>query len=192
MSSATEWPERIEAGAGAKPAERAPALSRIVTWQGRVETWLAFLCALVVAFMMLITSGDVVMRYVFNSPITGTFELMEFSLVAVAFLSFAYVQQQRGHITVEFIAERVSPRWRASMDLVVLVIVFPIMLIMVWQTAEQALEAWRTGDVTMGLIKFPLAPAKATVPLGIALLSLRVFSQIVRRVVEIVGAENSG
>jgi len=140
---------------------------------------------------MLITSADVTMRYVFNSPIVGTFELMEFSLAGVAFLSFAYVQQQRGHITVEFIAERVSPRWRASMDLVVLVIVLPILSIMVWQTAEQALEAWRTGDVTMGLIKFPLAPAKATVPFGIAMLGLRVVSQILRRVLEIVGAEHS-
>ncbi len=161
-------------------------MSRLVALQRRIETWLGFLCALIVAFLMFLTAADVMMRSLFNSPIVGAYELTQFSLAGVAFLSFAYVQQHRGHITIEFIAERVSLRARAYMDTIALLILLPVLAIMVWQSGQNAAEAWRVGDVTTGLIQFPIAPAKAMVPLGTTLLALRVVTQLVQNVAGLV------
>ncbi|HVC12486.1 MAG TPA: TRAP transporter small permease [Burkholderiales bacterium] len=56
--------------------------------------------AALLAAMMLLTVGNVVLRYAFNMPIYGTVELTQFLMAAVVFAGFALVTRSRGHIVV--------------------------------------------------------------------------------------------
>lgn len=51
-------------------------------------------------FMMLFITVDVVLRYVFKSPILGSYEIVERVLSITVFSSLAYTQQQKGHLHV--------------------------------------------------------------------------------------------
>lgn len=50
--------------------------------------------AIVITFMMLLTTADVALRYVFNSPLPGVYTLCEMLMVCVVYPAAAYVQQK--------------------------------------------------------------------------------------------------
>ena len=60
--------------------------------------------------LMLITTFDVLGRAFFNKPIPGTLELSEYMLAIIILLGAAYTQQVQGHVGVNFLTSRFSPR----------------------------------------------------------------------------------
>lgn len=60
--------------------------------------------------LMLITTCDVLSRGFFNKPIPGTLELSEYMLAIIILLGAAYTQQVQGHVGVNFLTSRFSPR----------------------------------------------------------------------------------
>jgi len=68
-----------------------------------------------ILFMMAITSIDVVLRYFFNAPLKGAFEMTEISMAMVIFAGMSLATARREHITVNLFESRLSPsarRWQ--------------------------------------------------------------------------------
>ena len=65
-----------------------------------VRRSLGWMVAAALAFMMVLTVVDVTGRFVFNRPIPGSFEVMEFCLAIVVFSALPLVTWDRRHITV--------------------------------------------------------------------------------------------
>ena len=82
------------------------------TEKGPVK-WLAFaldgLSALVLFALMLITCVDVVGRYVFNKPLTGSTELTEMALAIVVFSVFPLISWRGEHVVVDILDNFVPP-----------------------------------------------------------------------------------
>ena len=68
-----------------------------------LENTLAWLSALPVALIVLLTFVDVLGRYLFSSPIRGSMEIIEFSMALVVFTALPLVTLQRGHVSVSLI-----------------------------------------------------------------------------------------
>jgi TRAP-type C4-dicarboxylate transport system permease small subunit len=60
--------------------------------------------------LMLITTCDVLSRSLLNKPIPGTLELSEYMLAIIILLGAAYTQQVQGHVGVDFLTSKFSPR----------------------------------------------------------------------------------
>jgi len=65
-----------------------------------------------ILFMMAITSIDVVLRYFFNAPLRGAFEMTEIGMALVIFAGMSLATARREHITVNLFESRLSPRVR--------------------------------------------------------------------------------
>jgi len=80
-------------------------LSTANTNELRPVKWLAFslntLAALTLFSLMLITCIDVVGRYVFNHPLTGSTELTEIAVGIIVFSAFPIISWRREHIVVD-------------------------------------------------------------------------------------------
>ena len=77
--------------------------SQILNKIGFVTKILSYAAAFVLFGIMLLTTFDVAGRYLFHAPILGVFEVTEFMLVCVVFLSLAYTQSLKGHIEVDIL-----------------------------------------------------------------------------------------
>ena len=139
----------------------------------RVEDWCAGFSGFMIFFMMTLTSVDILLRYLFNSPIPSTYELMELSLPVAAYLPFAFVQRTKGHITIEFVTERLRPETIARLNVVVFAATLGICAIITWRTAIEAVASFRSGEYVFGLIQYPLFPSRAFVTFGIGLMCCR-------------------
>lgn len=84
-----------------------------LTEKGPVK-WLAFslnlLGAITLMALMLITCVDVVGRYVFNSPLTGSTEMTEIAVGIVVFSVFPLISWRNEHVVVDILDRFVSPK----------------------------------------------------------------------------------
>ena len=120
-----------------------------------------FLLGLVAAFllfsMMLITTVDVIGRYVFNAPMRGAFELTELMLVVLIYAGLPLVSRNNEHIVVDVFDRWMSPAMRRALDVIAHLLAGLTLLGMTWLLVRKALRIVENGDVTSTL-KVGLAP----------------------------------
>ena len=112
--------------------------------------------------LMLLTFADVVLRSFFNKPIPGTFEISQYILAVFILLGAAYTQQVKGHVGVDFVTSRLSPRLRAICEIVTTLLSLFIVAVVVWQ-------GWVVGITEKAVsdqLRIPQYPFKLLVAVG--------------------------
>ena len=133
----------------------------------------AGIAAIIVFVMMFLITADVILRYVFNRPLHGTYQLAEFMMVGAVYFGVAYVQSHREHINIDVATSWLPPKGQLTLDIFGQLIGIVIFAIITWQTGRVAWHTWRIADYTMGIVQWPLWPAKAVVALGAGLLCIQ-------------------
>ena len=144
-----------------------------------VEIAFSRITGVVIMAMMLLTATDVIGRYVFNSPIQGSYEITEFMLVAVVFLGIAYVQLVKGHVKVEVATSWLPQRAQLALDIFAYFIGLVMFSLITWQSGIYAWDAFVTKEYTWGLLQLPLWPAKSFVTIGCAFLAIQYLADII-------------
>ena len=80
-------------------------IETIIIWATRIS---GFIAGIVLFGMMMLTTIDVVCRYFFNSSILGVYEITEFMMVCLIFLSLSFAQKLKGHVAVNILVDRFS------------------------------------------------------------------------------------
>lgn len=108
-------------------------------------------------FMMALTFADVIMLYLFNSPIFGALELTEFSMAIVIFLGVVLLTSQEGHITVDLLDNFIPDKIKPIQNVIINLINLSVMVVISGQLWIKAGDAAEYGDRTEYLF-IPLAP----------------------------------
>ncbi len=133
--------------------------------------------------LMLLTVGDVMGRSFFNKPIPGTFELSEYMLAVIVLLGAAYTQQVKGHVGVDFLTSRYSPKTQAVLQTVTTLAGLVIIAILVWQGYLEGLHEKAVSDQ----LRVPQWPFKLLVAVGGLLLWLELLLDFISSVLKIAG-----
>ncbi|MDD3991168.1 MAG: TRAP transporter small permease [Desulfobacteraceae bacterium] len=151
-----------------------PTLTNRLAWLTRS---LNALSAAAVMAMMLLTCADIVLRLM-RWPITGTYELMGF--LAALFVSFALAQTSvdKGHIAVDFLVMRLSPRTQRIVDAVNDAVCIVLFAMVTWQCVIYAAELKASGEVSMTL-QLPVFPVVYGIGAGCAVLCLVLAARVV-------------
>lgn len=129
--------------------------------------------ATVLFLLMILTAVDVSLRYVFNSPVQGTFELTELVMVVTIFFALAYTQSQNSHVSVELLVDLLPQRAQGVIDAVTSLLSFGIIAVIIWQGAVSTHDSVLSGEHS-ALLKIPLFYFKALIPLGALMLDLEI------------------
>jgi TRAP-type C4-dicarboxylate transport system permease small subunit len=122
-------------------------IDRLLKWMQIASTALLWLSMLAGLLMMLHVTADVIGRTFFNHPIAGTLEFASaYYMVAVAFLPWAWVAWNEGHIRVELFTRNLGPRKKAWLDVIVTVLTTVYLSLFTWQTCVRALQSTRAGE----------------------------------------------
>ena len=73
--------------------------------QQRVELLLTYLSAAIILLLMTYVLMEVIMRYVFNSPLPGHLEGAELLLPMIVFFAISYTQAKNDHVGMSLIVE---------------------------------------------------------------------------------------
>lgn len=127
----------------------------------RIFRWLTqalhYVSGLVLIGLMLLTVGDVVGRYGFNRPITGTYELTGLLAALAVFLGYGFAHVTREHITIDLVYEAVSPRVQRVLDLFATAVTVAALVALVWGLRHYA-GRMDAGGYTTSVLKVPIGP----------------------------------
>ena len=128
--------------------------------------------------MMLFVVAAVVARYVFNSPITGDFELVILAAGLIASFSLAYTLVLDGHIRVDIVSSHFPSGLRKALDIVAYVFGLIFWTVATWRSFVYAMTL-RKSNLVSGMLPIPIYPFVFIVALGCAMLCLVFFFRLV-------------
>lgn len=125
--------------------------------------------AVVLIGLMLLTVGDVFLRYFFSAPILGSFELTELTMVALVFSAIPWAAEKKANIKVDLFIYKFSPRIRAVFDSIFCFISLCFIGFCAWYTLPQIIYIWQFGSFSH-MLKIPIFPFYILIAFGFFLL----------------------
>jgi TRAP-type C4-dicarboxylate transport system permease small subunit len=126
---------------------------------GAISSLLARVGALALFLMTLLTTADVIGRYVFNAPIVGAFEITEFLILILIFSFVGYAQAEKSHISVDLLFSRFSRRVQIFVDLFNHSVCLALVGLVAWMGLQQGLELKEVAERSsnLGIPRYPFA-----------------------------------
>ncbi|WP_019153063.1 TRAP transporter small permease [Robertmurraya massiliosenegalensis] len=145
---------------GASALNEASLLQKEKT--GRFETVILFLnnvlhkiSSILLFFLMFLTTADVIGRYFFNKPITGTYELTGLIVAIMIFFSLGSAQIKRDHIEIDFLTNKMPLKMQQILFVISSFVLTVLLLLTTWQLYEYTMRIW-AGNETSGDLGLPL------------------------------------
>lgn len=123
----------------------------------RLESTLGAVSATVLFLMMMVTTVDVIGRYVFNKPLAGGFELTEMMLAALIYCGLPLVSKRREHIVIDTFDPFMSRTVKRYLDVIADLVCFLTLSGIGYLIFRRAARVAEYGDTT-SVLKLPLAP----------------------------------
>jgi TRAP-type C4-dicarboxylate transport system permease small subunit len=124
--------------------------------------------------LMLFTDLDIILRYIFNSPFSGSVEFTEYMMAAIVFLAMAYCGWTGGHIAVDLFDWILN---RPALRFLPAIISFTgaaLFAVVAWQATRETIV---TIDQMSNMLRWPHYPFRFTVAFGSAVFALTMFVQ---------------
>jgi TRAP-type transport system small permease protein len=158
----------------------ADSFERLYRAYGQVLIWLGTLAGIIAFVVMWLIDVNAVTRKLFNAPVPGSFELTEAALVLIVFLGLAYTQQRRGHIRVTLLTRRMPLGLRHFLFILAMLVGAALTAWYAYAAYTFALRSFKLNEQQWGVIVFPVWPVKASIAVGMALLSLQFLLDAIR------------
>jgi TRAP-type mannitol/chloroaromatic compound transport system permease small subunit len=150
-------------------------VDRLSDWVGRTVYWM-------VLAAVLVSSGNAVVRYVFDYSSNAWLELQWYLYTSFFLIGSGYTLLRNEHVRIDIINSRLSPRSRAWIDLLGgLFFLLPMALLIMtlaWPVFTESYALHETSPSANGLLRWPV---KLMIPVGFFLLAAQGVSEIIKR-----------
>ena len=160
-------------------------LSRLIDWinerVGRAVMWLVLVA-------VVISAGNALVRKLFNTSSNALLEIQWYLFAAIFMLAAGYTFLRNEHVRIDILTSRLSPRGQNIVDVIgILFFLLPMAVLILWLSWPIVMTSLASGEMSQnsgGLIRWPV---KMMLPLGLGLLVLQAFSELVKRIAFLAG-----
>ena len=138
---------------------------------GILVTASAYIAGAVLVLLMLLTTADVVGRYFFNAPLTGVFDLTQFAVLIMTFLSFAYCAYHGAHVAIELLYNRLGRTVQRVLDPAINLAGCALFALIAWRAAVQSVDVREFAEASQ-LLTIPFFPFYWVLAFGAGLMAL--------------------
>ena len=157
-------------------------LERISNELARLLYWMAGTAIIV---MMVLTCGDVILRF-FRRPIPGTYELVCFlGAVAVAF-AMAHTTVQKGHVAVSLLVRLFPARIQGLVESITSTFGFIFFALVAWQSVLYGNDLYTSGEVSLTL-QLPFYPFIYGIGFSAAAVCLVLLTDLFKNLMKVFG-----
>lgn len=147
-----------------------------------ISTWVGRIMAVLIFPLAGVTLYGVIMRYLVHDPIVWGGQVLLLLLIPVLLLSGGYVLLVKGHVRLDALYGRWSPRGQAIADVATFIMFLLFTTMLAWATIEMAWESVKTMETSWYIFKGPVYPKKIALALAVVLLLLQGTVQFVRNI----------
>ncbi len=160
-------------------------LSQLIDWiserVGKSAFWL-------VLIMTIISSGNAVVRFIFDYSSNGLLEIQWYLFTAIFLLCSPYTLRKNEHVRIDVLSGKLSPRGLAVIDIIgTLFFMLPMVVLVLYLSIPLVADSYRISEMSAnagGLIRWPV---KILLPIAFSLLALQGLSELIKRVAFLMG-----
>lgn len=124
--------------------------------------------------------GDVMGRQLFGAPIPGTKEILQNSVVSIAFLQLPLAIYSGSMLRTSVFADAVPPLFRKVLRTISAILGVGVFVALVWSTSDSFADAYRIGEYEgEGSLRVPTWPVRGVVLLMSAFVTLAYIQMII-------------
>lgn len=146
-----------------------------------LSRWMGYVSAVVIVILMLLVVSDVVGRYFFNSPVTGSSELACLLMIVIVFPALTWTALTGKHIKVDILVNYLPLKVQAFLDGFTLLLALGTYVFITWRSTIAAMSSNNVSS----LLRVPEAPFYWIMTVSLALFSISIIVLIVKRIVEV-------
>ncbi len=150
---------------------------KVVNIFDRTLDLLALLAVVLIIFIMLSVDTEVVTRYFWGRPITGTIEVMGYCLLFITFLGAAWGLREEVHVRMDVVLNRLSTGAQSLLNIITSILSAIICLIIVWYGVVVTWESYQINYRAATELETPEYLVLFIIPIG----SFLLFIQFLRR-----------
>ena len=138
-----------------KKTER-PSVDLLNRFNTVLNRGLAFVAGLSLIAMMLVTVGEMAFR-MFGHPMAGTVETIGWLAAVTTAFALGYTQINQGHVSIDLFINRIAPRPRATVSMLVHLASTVLFMVITWNVFRHAGVLKQSGSLseTMKVIVYP-------------------------------------
>jgi TRAP-type C4-dicarboxylate transport system permease small subunit len=140
---------------------------------------LMFVGSVAVLLLMSIATVNVCLRFFFNAPYRGAYELVGFLGAVVIAFALGYTQKKKDHIVVDILTEKFPKRVNRVLDGINYAITTIFFTAVSWQVFIWGMKISKSGEVSETL-KIMFHPFIFSVSFGFALFSLTLMIDFIK------------
>lgn len=134
------------------------------------------------ALMIILAFFDVILRYIFNSPIKGVQEMTEVIMICAIFLAVAHTHNVKSHIAVDLVSSKLSEKPKAALEFITNLICLGLFGIIVWRTLAYAIFMIQDNRVHDKFWGIPTGPFAIVIFIGCTTLFILLFRDLLIRI----------
>jgi TRAP-type C4-dicarboxylate transport system permease small subunit len=139
-----------------------------------LTTVLEYLSMAIIIIMALLVIAQVVLRYVFNDPLTWSEELARFCFIYLAFVGIGAAYGRRRHMFVDALIIELPPRLKRIVEVSVAWFATAFLVAVIGITIRTILELYRM-EITTPALELPMAYIYLIIPLGLSALIAQIW-----------------
>ena len=134
-------------------------INRVVRRIGRIACFLVF-------FIMVITTYEVISRYLFNQPTDFAWPINRQLFGLFILFAGSHTARVEGHIRIEILLDRFPPKMRMLSRYLGLAAAFLFLGTLTWQSTWMGINSLLMNEKMVGSFRMPFYPFKLMIPLA--------------------------
>jgi TRAP-type mannitol/chloroaromatic compound transport system permease small subunit len=139
--------------------------------------------------LMIITTIEVIARYIFNSPTIWAWDINMQIFSALVAIGGSYGLRHDMHVKVDVFVMNLRPRPRALLDLLTSVLFFFTMVVFLYESSKVAIESIKMREVMSTIWAPPVYHIMILIPIGALLFLLQGIAIHVRNLLIVIQKE---
>lgn len=153
----------------------APVFYRKLTrWIDAIDGVLVSIAGLMLFSLMLLVAADVGRRYIFNSPIQWSYEVISnYLMPGLFFFAVSHTLKAHSHVAVDILHNYVATRARYWFEAIAMMLAVPAFALCTWVAAGNTLRDFQTSAEASSGLAVPTWTISIVFPIGFGMLTLR-------------------
>jgi TRAP-type C4-dicarboxylate transport system permease small subunit len=147
-------------------------MTRVSDLYGKLLDGLAIIAALVLLAMVLVVTGDILLRNTVSKGFVWANEVSEYALYLITVLTAPWLLRRGQHVRLDLVLTAMPKRVALIMEAIGDIAGFLVCLAMVRYATLMTYDAWRNGSITIKNLVFPEWWLLAPLPVCFILLAI--------------------
>jgi len=143
-----------------------------------------------ILLMMFGTVIDVLLRYIFNRPIPGVFEVTRYALAIIVFASLGWSQIHKVHIAIDLFITRIPLFWQNLIEVLNYLVVFVVFSLAFWQMLVYTGRLY-ASDLITTVLRIHVYPWVLLAAVGVLFFVLALFGDLIGNIRKLMGRVDS-